>query len=146
MYKRQVKYDKSEFEVAIAVKDNGDGSMHTITTVTKVKDADGNEIQNPKGTEYDSSKDQTPRVDFNNSYSVDPVSLNLDTRFTKSLLGRDWTDTDSFNFKLEGVTGNEPMPQKSSVITVDYQMAKMCIRDRYWIHCFASIYEYLYYS
>lgn len=119
-----VKYDKSEFEVAIAVKDNGDGSMHTITTVTKVKDADGNEIQNPKGTEYDSSKDQTPRVDFNNSYSVDPVSLNLDTRFTKSLLGRDWTDTDSFNFKLEGVTGNEPMPQKSSVITVDYQMAK----------------------
>ena len=102
-------YDKNPVTVAIKVSDDGDGSLSTVTTVTK----------NDRTTTYDSSDFAStdpatrPTAPFENSYTAsetDAVSVN----FEKQLTGRDWKNSDNFEFTLtadiehsEGVTDGE---------------------------------------
>ena len=132
-----VTYDQSQYEVKIEVVDNSDGTMHTVTTVTKTVDADGKAIEaaDRKPVEYDSSSEnpQTPSMTFANSYETQPTSSDGvgDGTFTKSFTGRAWTENDSFTFDLSKVSyqkndqtdpviegpdfDNMPMPNPASV-------------------------------
>lgn len=110
-----VTYDDTEYTVAIKVVDNGDGTMHTVTTITWTA-ADGS----AQTAVYDSSSAGagTPTVRFNNSYkAADADPVDITEGFNKVLTGREWKDSDSFTFtiantqKPEGVEA-APMPMK----------------------------------
>ena len=108
-----VTYDDTEYTVAIKVVDNGDGTMHTVTTI-RWKDADGID----KEAVYNSSDADagTPTVRFNNSYkAADADPIDITDGFNKVLTGREWKDTDSFTFTLKALTDGAPMPEKSEV-------------------------------
>ena len=108
-----VTYDDTEYTVAIKVVDNGDGTMHTVTTI-RWKDADGID----KEAVYNSSDADagTPTVRFNNSYkAADADPVDITEGFQKVLKGRDWKDSDSFTFTLRALTDGTPMPEKSEV-------------------------------
>lgn len=104
-----VAYDKTMYRVAIEVIDDYDGTMHTVTTITKVRDKDGNAVSEEIGA-YDSSKAETPSVAFVNTYQADPAQLDTNAAFTKILEGRSWADSESFEFILTPVTEDAPMP------------------------------------
>lgn len=108
-----VKYDGTVYTVAIKVIDNGDGTMHTETTI-RWKDADGID----KEAVYNSSDADagTPTVRFNNSYkAADADPVDITEGFQKVLKGREWKDSDSFTFTLRALTDGAPMPEKSEV-------------------------------
>ena len=108
-----VKYDGTVYTVAIKVIDNGDGTMHTVTTITWTA-ADGSE----QTAVYDSSSADagTPAVRFNNSYkAADADPVDITEGFQKVLKGREWKDSDSFIFTLRALTDGAPMPEKSEV-------------------------------
>ena len=108
-----VKYDGTVYTVAIKVVDNGDGTMHTVTTI-RWKDADGID----KEAVYNSSDADagTPTVRFNNSYkAADADPVDITEGFQKVLKGREWKDSDSFTFTLRALTDGAPMPEKSEV-------------------------------
>ena len=108
-----VTYDDTEYTVAIKVVDNGDGTMHTVTTITWTA-ADGS----AQTAVYDSSDAEagTPTVRFNNSYkAADADPVDITEGFQKVLKGRDWKDSDSFTFTLRALTDGAPMPEKSEV-------------------------------
>lgn len=108
-----VKYDGTVYTVAIKVVDNGDGTMHTVTTI-RWKDADGID----KEAVYNSSDADagTPAVRFNNSYkAADADPVDITEGFQKVLKGREWKDSDSFIFTLRALTDGAPMPEKSEV-------------------------------
>ena len=107
-----VTYDGTVYTVAIKVIDNGDGTMHTETTITWT--ADGT----PQTAVYDSlaTNAGVPSVRFNNSYeaaATDPV--NITDGFNKVLTGREWKDSDSFTFTLKAQTDGAPMPDPATV-------------------------------
>ena len=87
-----VTYDKSEYTVQIAVTDDGDGNISATTTITRTKDAAGSAVS-----------EVVNAASFANSYRADPGTLDgtANLTVTKELTGRDWTGTDSFDFKLE---------------------------------------------
>ena len=61
------------------------------------------------------AKEPTATVAFTNTYNSsvpDNVTAATNVIFTKELTGRDWTETDVFNFTLEAVTEGAPLPQK----------------------------------
>ena len=102
-------YDSTSVTVAIAVSDDGDGSMSTVTTVTK-----GDQKTTYSSKDFVRGDASTyPTAAFANSYDAadaDPVSVS----FEKQLTGRDWKDSDSFEFTLsadtdgsQGVTGDD---------------------------------------
>lgn len=108
-----VTYDGTEYTVAIKVVDNGDGTMHTVTTITWTA-ADGSE----QTAVYDSSSADagTPTVRFNNSYkAADADPVDITEGFQKVLKGREWKDSDSFTFTLRALTDGAPMPEKPEV-------------------------------
>lgn len=87
-------YDKSEYQIAIAVKDNGEGELTTETKITKVGDAQGAELS---------------EIAFNNSYSAKPatdVTVPEGSALTKTLTGRDWKDGETFLFQVTGSDTN----------------------------------------
>ena len=110
-----VTYDDTEYTVAIKVVDNGDGTMHTVTTITWTA-ADGS----AQTAVYDSSSAGagTPTVRFNNSYkAADADPVDITTGFNKVLKGRSWNDNDSFTFTIANTQKPEgvevaPMPMK----------------------------------
>ena len=82
-----VVYDQSEYEVAITVVDNGDGTMHTLTTVTQTKDVEGQEIADGGTVVVDAANSDaddytTPSFGFTNSYEPEPVTTSDDTETT----------------------------------------------------------------
>ena len=106
-----VTYDQTIYHLVIQVLDNGDGTMHTVTTVN-VK---GNGVDATKTYDSADGKD-TIELGFINAYraeSVDVDTLNLEEKFQKQLVGRDWKETDSFKFALEAVTPDAPMPKNT---------------------------------
>ena len=102
-------YDEQPVTVAITVSDNGDGTLSTVTTVTK----DGSETIYNSSDFVSTDPATRPTAPFVNSYTAsatDAVSVN----FEKQLTGRDWKDSDSFEFTLaadlensEGVTAED---------------------------------------
>ena len=88
-----VTYDERTHEVVISVIDNLNG---TLTVTTKI---DGHDVS-----------DDNRRVLFENTYRAkDATVATADFGLTKVLEGRDWQDSDSFTFLLEGL-GGAPVP------------------------------------
>ena len=118
-----VTYDQSEFTLAIAVTDDGDGTMSTETTVTRTKKADGTSVNEPVGT-YTSAAGIVP-VPFVNTYKAAPVIVDTsDTegniRLRKVLRGRDWHEGESFAFTMTPQDGAPiPAADEAAGITVD---------------------------
>lgn len=73
----QVSYDKSQYRVDIQVVDNGDGTMHTVTTVTQIKDADGNDANNVVIDKANSDADgyTAPTFGFINDYNPNSATV-----------------------------------------------------------------------
>lgn len=98
-----VTYDESVYEVAILVVDDADGTMHTVTMVTK----DGE----PVGTFDSSTGNVAPKLAFANSYHGAPVTVDPETdtrlQFNKVVTGRDWLERDNFNFSITKVSFND---------------------------------------
>ena len=118
-----VTYDTTQFLVAIQVKDNYDGTMYAITTITPQTKNDDGSYTNGTATVFNSKENPTekPSLRFVNTYeagAADPVDITKG--FNKVLTGRDWNDNDSFTFtiantqKPEGVE-EAPMPNKTTV-------------------------------
>lgn len=100
-----VTYDQSQYQVDIQVFDNGDGNMHTETTVTQVVDSNGNKVENPTPiidkADSDSESYQAPTFGFVNTYKAAEVSLGDQAiKVKKTLDGRNWTSDDKFEFTL----------------------------------------------
>ena len=99
-----VTYDPTTYRIDIEVVDNADGTMKTITTVSK----NGGE---PVGT-YDSSDGRdVVTLGFRNAYKAAPVEVSPDTAdlgLYKVLKGRDWLDTDTFPFTMKGAVPGQP--------------------------------------
>lgn len=72
-----VDYDQSQYKVQIAVYDNGDGTMHTVTTVTKIKDAAGNDVNEAVIENADSSAEgyTVPTFGFVNDYNPNEITV-----------------------------------------------------------------------
>lgn len=89
----QVVYDQSQYKVEIEVVDNGNGSMHTLTTVTKIKDSAGKEINEVVIDRANSDADgyQIPGFGFVNDYNPTPAEMGEDTdnpmQVTKKVTG-----------------------------------------------------------
>ena len=143
-----VTYDATQFLVAIQVKDNYDGTMYAITTITP-QNADGDQSGQP--VTYDSSKsNEKPSLRFTNTYeagAADPVDIT--TGFNKVLKGRSWNDNDSFTFtiantkKPEGVE-EAPMPNETTVTVkkADVKDGKAPIDFGNITFAKAGVYEY----
>lgn len=114
-----VTYDATQFLVAIQVKDNYDGTMYAITTITP-QNADGNQSGQP--VTYNSSQsNEKPSLRFTNTYEADAADpVDITTGFNKVLKGRSWNDNDSFTFTIANTQKPEgvevaPMPNKTTV-------------------------------
>lgn len=90
-----VDFDQSQYRVDIQVLDNGNGTMHTVTTVTKTMDRDGSDVNE---VVYDPSDSATggyeaPKFGFVNDYNPDPAvvggSANAKIQVTKTVEGAD---------------------------------------------------------
>lgn len=87
-----ITYDSAVYEVEIAVSDKGNGTLNVQTTVTK-----------------DNVAYTGTSLTFENTYKADEVVVGDDkvaVTVKKTLTGRDWTDDDSFTFKLEANDDN----------------------------------------
>lgn len=92
----QIVYDQSQYKVEIEVVDDGDGSMHTVTTVTKTVDEDGKEIADGGQVVVDHANSDAdayaiPTFGFVNDYDPNSVSIGEDTdnalQVTKKVTG-----------------------------------------------------------
>ena len=118
-----VTYDATQFLVAIQVKDNYDGTMYAITTITPQTKNDDGSYTNGTATVFNSKENpnEKPSLRFTNTYeagAADPVDIT--TGFNKVLKGRSWNDSDSFTFTIEnkqkpGSVETAPMPNKTTV-------------------------------
>lgn len=70
-----VDFDQSQYRVDIQVLDNGNGTMHTVTTVTKTMNADGSVVDEVVYGPSDSATDgyTAPKFGFVNDYNPDPA-------------------------------------------------------------------------
>lgn len=91
-----VTYDKSQYKVEIEVVDNGNGTMHAVTTVTQTMDKHGNEIANGGKVVVDHANSgadgyEVPTFGFVNDYNPNSVDMGEDTnnalQVTKEVIG-----------------------------------------------------------
>lgn len=70
-----VDFDQSQYRVDIQVLDNGNGTMHTVTTVTKTMDKDGSVVSEVVYGPSDSAANgyTAPKFGFVNDYNPDPA-------------------------------------------------------------------------
>lgn len=101
-----VDFDQSQYRVDIQVLDNGDGTMHTVTTVTKTMDRDGSAVSEVVYGPSDSATDgyEAPKFGFVNDYNPDPavVGGNADAKIqvTKTVEGADSATEYTFTLTL----------------------------------------------
>lgn len=90
-----VDFDQSQYRVDIEVLDNGDGTMHTVTTVTKTMDRHGSAVSEVVYDHLDSASDSytVPKFGFVNDYNPDPAvvggSADAKIEVTKTVEGAD---------------------------------------------------------
>lgn len=110
----QVTYDQSEYEVAIQVLDNGDGTMHTLTTVTKTKDANGDAIDGGQvvinAADSDADGYTIPTFGFVNQYNPTPAEAGKGTNYpiqvTKTVTGAPSPNGVTYGFTLTATGDN----------------------------------------
>ena len=81
-----VDYDESTYKVTVAVTDNLDGTLSAEAT------------------------SESGDIEFDNTYGADPAKLKTGVEVTKELIGRDWTDDDSFEFTIAATSADAPLP------------------------------------
>ena len=113
-----VAYDKSQYKVEIEVVDNGNGTMHAVTTVTQTIDKGGNEIDGGKvvvdHVNSDADGYTVPTFGFVNDYNPNSVDMGEDTnnalQVTKKVTGApsaaDYTFTLTAQDTPEGPVAN----------------------------------------
>lgn len=88
-----VDFDQSQYRVDIKVLDNGDGTMHAVTTVTKTMDRNGSAVNEAVYGPSDSATDgyTAPKFGFVNDYNPDPAvvggSADAKIQVTKTVEG-----------------------------------------------------------
>lgn len=101
-----VDFDQSRYRVDIEVLDNGDGTMHTVTTVTKTMDKDGSVANEVVCDHLDSASDgyTAPKFGFVNDYNPDPAvvggSADAKIQVTKTVEGADSATDYAFTLTL----------------------------------------------
>lgn len=104
--------DQTQYRVDIQVVDNGDGSMHTLTTVTKIKDASGADVNNEVVIDKANSDtdDAIPTFGFVNKYNPTPAEAGEGTdhaiQVTKTVTGAPSPDGVSYSFTLTATGDN----------------------------------------
>ena len=95
-----VTYDQSQYQIDIEVIDNGDGTMHTVTTVTKNKDSDAEEVI----VDHVNSGVEgyvAPSFGFVNDYNPTPTTIGEDGDYqltvNKTVTGAPNTDDFAFS-------------------------------------------------
>lgn len=102
-----VDFDQSQYRVDIEVLDNGDGTMHTVTTVTKTMNANGSVVNEIVYGPADSASDgyEAPKFGFVNDYNPDPAvvggSASAKIEVTKTVEGADSAADYTFTLTLE---------------------------------------------
>lgn len=112
--------ESAEYKVMITPIDDGDGSMHLKTKVTK-----GDVEIQPSSL---GGRD-VYTLPFINEYKAAVTTFTPDAAavgLSKVLTGRDWIDSDEFEFTLEAVTQGAPMPvnDKTTVTKADLKDGK----------------------
>ena len=106
-----VTYDQSQYQIDIEVIDNGDGTMHAVTTVTKNKDSDAEEVI----VDHVNSSVEgyvAPTFGFVNDYNPTPAIVGKDADYqltvNKTVTGAPNTDDFTFRatFNEEASTGS----------------------------------------
>ena len=101
-----VDFDQSQYRVDIEVLDNGDGTMHTVTTVTKTMDEDGSAVSEVVYGPADSDDEgyTAPKFGFVNDYNPDPAvvggSADAKIEVTKTVEGADSATDYTFTLTL----------------------------------------------
>lgn len=102
-----VVFDQSQYRVDIKVLDNGNGTMHAITTVTKTMNADGSVVNEVVYGPADSASDSytAPKFGFVNDYNPDPAvvggSADAKIQVTKTVEGADSATDYTFTLALD---------------------------------------------
>lgn len=112
--------ESAVYTVEITPIDDGDGSMHLVTKVTK-----GDVEINPSSL---GGRD-VYTLPFVNEYKAAETTFTPDAAavgLSKVLTGRDWIDSDEFEFTLEAETQGAPMPanDKTTVTKADLKDGK----------------------
>lgn len=101
-----VDFDQSQYRVDIQVLDNGNGTMHTVTTVTKTMNKDGSVANEVVCDHLDSASDgyTAPKFGFVNDYNPDPAvvggSADAKIQVTKTVEGADSATDYTFTLTL----------------------------------------------
>lgn len=110
-----VTYDETTYRIDIQVVDNANGTMETVTTITK---NDPDAAPETVGT-YDSADGKdVAALDFTNKYAAQSVTVDgtkYDLSLYKVLEGRDWREGDTFHFVMKAGSHNDPGAQKAEV-------------------------------
>ena len=102
-----VDFDQSQYRVNIQVLDNGDSTMHTVTTVTKTMNADGSVVNEPVYGPADSDAEgyTAPKFGFVNDYNPEPAvvggSADAKIQVIKTVEGADSATDYTFTLTLE---------------------------------------------
>lgn len=102
-----VDFDQSQYRVDIQVLDNGNGTMHTVTTVTKTMNRDGSAVNEVVYGPSDSATGgyEAPKFGFVNDYNPDPAvvggSANAKIQVTKTVEGADSATDYTFTLALD---------------------------------------------
>lgn len=127
-----VDFDQSRYRVDIEVLDNGNGTMHTVTTVTKIKNADGSVVDEVVYGPSDSDAEgyAAPKFGFVNDYNPDPAvvggSADAKIQVIKTVEGADSATNYTFTLTLveqdqaqyiEGLTNDKLEVSTSGTIT-----------------------------
>ncbi len=108
-----VTYDKSQYKVEITVVDNGDGTMHTVTTVTKIMNAAGEPANEVVVNQANSDAEgyTVPTFGFVNDYNPGSVTIGEDAgnpiQVTKTVSGAPSPDGVNYGFTLKLTSDNK---------------------------------------
>lgn len=108
-----VAYDQSQYRVDIEVVDNGNGTMHTVTTVTKVKAEDGTDANEIVVDHANSDAEDyaVPTFGFVNDYNPGSVTIGEDAgnpiQVTKTVSGAPSPDGVNYGFTLKLTSDNK---------------------------------------
>lgn len=95
-----ITYSDAKYTIETTIADKGDGTLEAKHVL----------------------KDDVKAATFENAYSVTPLDAELDFDLSKAIDGRDWTDSDKFNFTITAPEGT-PLPDPATV-TVSKKDAK----------------------
>lgn len=122
-----VTYDQTTYEVAITVVDDGQGSLHTLTSVTKVKDFYGDVVNEEIVQDHSSANGPIDALAFNNTYV--PTSATLPAgalTVAKTVTGAPTTADFSFTAQLndlgmlDAITGLDGDGKMTASISEDF--------------------------